>query len=63
MGDESPDESHAHLYIQFCSHNCQEVIAAIATRKKERERERERERREKEGREGEGEMTEDVLHN
>ena len=53
MGDESPDESHAHLYIQFCSHNCQEVIAAIATRKKEREREREREGRKKEGREKE----------
>jgi len=46
LGDESPDESHAHLYIQFCSHNCQEDIAAIAIRK----RERERERREKEGR-------------
>ena len=50
MGDESPDESHAHLYIQFCSHNCQEVIAAIAIRK--REREREREGRKKEGGEG-----------
>lgn len=47
MGDESPDESHAHLYTQFCSLNCQEVIAATATRKEDTERERE-------GRKGEG---------